>query len=290
MADTSNGICDLHVHSIFSDGLLKPDELVRRAHQAGVKAISLTDHDCVTGVQQAEAEARSLGMGFIPGMELSTTFKGTDVHVLGYNMDVTDKSLLGFLERFEAARFSRAEKMVLRLRDQGLKIIFDDVKDVAGPGPIGRPHVAEALLNNGQDNNFDEAFMFYIGRHCPAYVKKYELSPREAIEIIRAAGGLSVLAHPLVGQTGEGGVAEIVEFGLDGLEAIHPLLTQRSRDWLEELAVEKGLIITGGSDYHGDGRSRVDLGIIEVPFEFANRLMNMHKVQSPKPKVQSPLP
>ncbi len=271
------GLADLHLHSLYSDGLLSPEQLVKQAYSRGIQAMSLTDHDSVEGIAEARAAAQSLDMDFIPGVELSATYKNLDMHVLGYFVDTENASFLQFLERFQQGRYERAEKMVRRLRDQGLAINFEDVVEIAGPGPIGRPHVAEVLARTGQVSSFDHAFFYYIGRHCPAYVKKIEISPEQAAEIVHQASGLAVLAHPLVGPQTRKDVTEMLDAGLDGLEVLHPKLTKADSQWLKSVAEKEGLLVTGGSDYHGEKRSTMELGQFQVPLDFAKQLKQAHR-------------
>jgi predicted metal-dependent phosphoesterase TrpH len=263
---------DLHTHSVFSDGDLTPGELVQRAGEIGLSVISLADHDTIRGVGQALSAGREKGVEVIPCTELSTIFKGMDIHILGYYIDIENRNLKDWLLKFEHARARRAEKMVKNLNRQGLKIDFEDVMKEAGDGVIGRPHMAAALLRRGIVQSFDEAFYLYIGMHCPAYVRKYELKPEDAVDIIHRAGGLAVMAHPLVGRPCREDVLELTGCGLDGLEATHPKLSPADSEWIRRTAKGRGLLITGGSDYHGDSRGPGTLGENYVPVDYVQSL------------------
>ena len=269
----ADGRADLHTHSHYSDGVLAPAELVRSAHAAGIRALALTDHDSVAGLAEAQAESKRLGIAFIPGVELSSLHHGMEVHILGYGMDPKNPELLAALERFTQARRGRIEKMVGNLRGLGVAITLEQVLAEAGRGPLGRPHLAAALLKAGLVKNFDEAFAVYIGRRSPAYVEKYRLLPREAVDLIHAAGGLAVIAHPLIGRMTYDGIVALLAAGVDGLEVRHPKMPSEQGERLLQLARARGLLAGGGSDFHGENRSDAPLGQSTVPMSYAAPLL-----------------
>lgn len=262
---------DLHIHSTFSDGTLSPEEIVELAAEAGLAAISVTDHDNVAGVERAEVAARRHGLEVIPGVELSAIEIGTDVHVLGYFVDVGFKSLTEHLELFRDARRIRAQKMVEKLKDLGLEVSIEAVLAKAGPAAVGRPHVAEALVDEGLILSYEEAFRRYIGFDGPAYVPKYEISPARAVDLIHAAGGLAIIAHPGV-YLRDDIMRSIIAAGIDGIETVHPKHTAEATSRLRAMVKELGLVETGGSDYHGDNRGNTPFGDGTIPYDWVEIL------------------
>lgn len=262
---------DLHTHSTASDGVLAPAELVRRAHQVGLAALALTDHDTVEGLPEAEAEAGRLGVRLVPGVELSTDAIGREVHILGYYCRFDAEPLALLLEDMRAARRERLERIVARLNAAGVPVALERVRALAGGGSAGRPHVARALVEAGLAADVNDAFARFLGRGCPGYVPRKKLHPAEAVRAVVAAGGVAVLAHP--GLMGDDGViAELVASGLGGIEADYPAHTPEQAARYRRLAGALGLIPTGGSDYHGKGEHWGDLGGVRVPVEVVDRL------------------
>jgi len=267
------GWADLHTHSEFSDGVLAPAALVQAARQAGLKALSLTDHDTVQGLAEFVTEGMRQGILVIPGVELSTLHQDLEVHILGYGCNPDDAALRDALARFAAARRRRIEKMVGNLRALKVNISLEQVLAAAGKGPIGRPHLAEALVRAGLVRSFDEAFEVWIGRRSPAYVEKYRLLPQEAVALIHDAGGLAVIAHPLIGRMSYEGIVNLLEVGIDGLEIKHPKMYVERGEQLRRLAEERGLLLSGGSDFHGGLRSQAPIGQSVVPFAYAEAIL-----------------
>ncbi len=262
------GKADLHIHSTYSDGELAPAELVHRAKEIGLSVISISDHDTIEGVGEAESVGRESGVEVIPATELSAIFRGMDIHILGYYIDIGNRGLARSLDRFAEARARRAEEMVKNLRVQGVDLDFAEVREEAGLGVIGRPHIAAALHRKGFVRSFDEAFYVYIGMHCPSYVRKYELKPVEAVDLVHGAGGLAVLAHPFAGRLGEDDVIELLDSGVDGIEVFHPKMSRGESDRAIRIAGERGLLVTGGSDYHGDNRGPGSFGESVAPASY----------------------
>ncbi len=192
----SDGSVDLHCHTTASDGTFAPRELAEEARRRGLLAIAVTDHDSVAGIDEATARGAAIGVEIVPGLELSTDVDNGEVHILGYFIDREDPDLLGLLESQRVSRLERVRKMLDRLSDLGVQLSMDEVRRFSDGGPLGRPHVAQALIRAGQVGSWDEAFSRYIGRHAPAYVRRSKLSPHDAVRAILAAGGVSVLAHP----------------------------------------------------------------------------------------------
>lgn len=260
---------DLHAHTTFSDGLLSPEALVSRAVDKRLAALAITDHDTVEAIPRARAAAGT-ALQLVPGIEMSTAFEGADLHILGYYIDPDHAPLCERLVGFQEERRLRALAIVERLRAMGLPLDLEEVLELAGPGVIGRPHVAEAMVRAGMVNGFDEAFERYLGAHAPAYVPRPAFSPGEAIKLIHAADGVSVLAHP-GSQMPDGVIERLRGSGLRGIEVWHPQHGAATVRRFQALAQRLGLLTTGGSDFHGEHRS-VDLGELPVPISVLDPL------------------
>ncbi|MFC1967738.1 PHP domain-containing protein [Chloroflexota bacterium] len=266
---------DLHVHSSVSDGKYTPPEIVGKAAALGLSYISLTDHDSVDGITPARLAAADFpGLTVIPGVEISTEAPDREVHVLGYFIDYNDKALQTRLAGFTDSREERARKMIAKLGKLGINIEWSRVREIAGEGSIGRPHIAQAMLEKGYITSFAEAFDKYIGHGGPAYAERDKMTPAEAVELIIQADGLPVLAHPLTIDNPEALVIELKEAGLTGLEAHYKDYTAEERLLLADLANKYNLITTGGSDYHGiNDNDEIMMGEANVPLASAERLI-----------------
>ena len=260
----SEPVIDLHIHTTASDGTLTPEQIVHMATDSGFGAIAITDHDSVSGLEQALETAEQTACEVVPGVELSLTVDGVDLHLLGYYIDWTYAPLLERLESFRTVRAERAEKMVRNLNRLGISLSFEDVRNIAGSGAIGRPHVAEALVQAGVVHSTNEAFQKYIGYNGPAYEPKFKMSPTEGIALIRSAGGIAVLAHPATVRR-DALIPQFIAQGLQGLEVIHPDHNETTTQHYTNLARKLGLVMTGGSDFHGPGSSMSSLGEYTIP-------------------------
>ncbi len=265
---------DLHTHSSYSDGLLAPAELVEEAASRGVRILGLTDHDTVAGIPEARAAGERLGVEVIPGVELSTSLSGGEgVHLLGYFVDVEHPALLEGLAGYARARAERMERMIARLREVGAAIDEAWVREIAGQGTVGRPHLARALIEAGYVSTIPEAFDRYIGQGKPAYVPRPRVVPRDAIALVRAAGGVAVLAHPFSPGGVESVLDRLVPVGLAGMEVDYGEYSEADREVLRVIASRRGLIATGGSDFHGFARGAGrELGMAPVPIEAVQAL------------------
>lgn len=243
---------DLHVHSTVSDGCLSPCELVDLAKQKGLSAIALTDHDSTEGVAEAENRGRDMGLTVIPGVEISCEADDCEYHILGYGIDLADLPLLDRLARLRESRHRRLEQIVSRLAAHGINLDLQRVREIAGSGAVGRPHVAEALIERGYADSRAQAFQRHLNRGRPGYVPREKILPREAIDLIRAAGGVAVWAHP-GWQLQSAALAELVGYGLWGIEVWHPDHSPQRVRSLLDLVVPQGLHLTGGSDFHCAG-------------------------------------
>jgi 3',5'-nucleoside bisphosphate phosphatase len=272
---------DLHTHTTASDGVLSPAQLIARAAHLGLKVLAITDHDTTDGVTEAAQAAQAAGIELIPGVEINTDVPGNEVHVLGYYVDVTQQSFVDELARLREGRLGRARRMVEVLGELGAPISLERVLQLAGEGSIGRPHIAQALVEAGYAGSFNEAFDRYIGRNGPAYVPRMRFSPGEACTLIRHAGGVPVLAHPVY--FGPGGVIkapfdldlmlpDLLAAGLMGIEVYYPGYDAVTTEYLMNVARRHGLLLTGGSDYHGIQADHADVGAVYVPLKVARRL------------------
>ena len=266
---------DLHTHSNFSDGLLSPSALVELAVSRGVQVIALTDHDSTEGVPEAlEAASRHPGFTLIPGVEMSTDIPSGEVHVLGYFLDPNDEQLRKELASLRDSRRDRGRRIVEKLRKMGMEITWERVQAIAAGGSVGRPHVAQALLEKGHVASFQEAFELYIGRNGPAYVERTKMTPAETVALLRKSGAFPVLAHPREIDDLEGLLQDLVPAGLAGLEVYYQDYDEACIERLLSLARSHGLLPTGGSDYHGHGGEHERLpGDIPLPDEAVDAFM-----------------
>ena len=269
---------DLHVHTNCSDGLLWPEAVIDFCLKNEVKVLSITDHDTVDAHIQLRDYIKDKDIILVPGVELSTSWKSTDFHILGYFIDVKNPLFLEKISFFRQERLKRGEAIVKKLNSLGVDLSMETVRKMAGNSVMGRPHVADALVKEEYVLTIDEAFARYLGYHAPAYVPKQYLTPREAIKLIHKAGGLAVWAHPR--PTGQDGLLEkFVEMGLDGIEAFHPLHDNRANRHYTTLAKRYNILYTGGSDCHAR-RERILIGSQNVPYKCYKSLISAHEILS----------
>jgi len=270
---------DLHIHSTISDGQLSPADIVLKAAELGLTVMAITDHDTVDGIAPALVAAQAFpGLNVIPGVEISTDVPNGEVHLLGYFIDYTDPELEATLSRFRGSRVQRAQRMLTKLEAFGIHIEWQRVQEIAGSGSIGRPHIAQAMLEKGYIASLKEAFVKYIGRGSPAYVEREKMTPVEAVELVLRANGLPVLAHPLTTDVREMTVVELKAAGLVGIEVYYNGYTADEINGLLNLANRHNLIATGGSDYHGvDTNAETMIGGADVPMECVTRLIDLAK-------------
>lgn len=263
---------DLHVHTTASDGSTSPRDVVYKAKKLGLEAIAITDHDTFGGVEDALKAARDTGMEVITGIELSTEFENKEVHILGYLMDVNDKSLSSHLDFFKKSRVERIHKIVAKLQELNFPLSMEEVLEQAGNGTVGRPHVARVLVRKGVVNSIGEAFNEYIGHGGVAFVPRTKYTPVKAVNLIRQAGGVPVLAHPGLANL-DNYIPELVKKGLQGIEVYHPQHDQADIKHYLRIASRWDLLVTGGSDYHGpDARGHEALGTATVPYAVVEKL------------------
>jgi predicted metal-dependent phosphoesterase TrpH len=261
---------DLHLHTTFSDGTYSPEQLVIEANRSGFAAIAITDHDILDGIEPALLAGEQYGVEVIPGVELSAESDGEEIHILGFYMDCQNQQFREKLREFRGSRHVRAMGMVDKLNQLGMDIEYDDVFKRVDSTSVGRPHVAAALVERGHVATLSEAFSRFLGDGRPAYLPKQKLSPTEAVAMILEVDGIPVLAHPGVSQ--QDILPELVSSGLMGLEAFHPYHTVELSNYYCDLAKQYNLLITGGSDYHGQGKDKMAMGSIRLPYEYVDAL------------------
>ncbi|WP_028307286.1 PHP domain-containing protein [Desulfitibacter alkalitolerans] len=267
---------DLHVHTTASDGTLKPGQCIKMAVSLGLEAISITDHDTVGGLEEAFQEAiKYPGFTFVPGIEISTDYYNTEVHVLGYYINHNCKSLNDFLQEMRLEREERCKKIINRLKSIGVNVFYEDLKNYTKEGTIGRPHIAQLIVKSGYGVNLQDAFDKYLVKGRPAYVPRKKITPAQAIEIVNKARGLPVLAHPIfLGNRKQ--IINVLEQGFIGVEVEYPNQSLEFKTWLTLKAHKMGLVTTGGSDFHGDIKG-TQLGDFKVGFSIVKQLQKLKR-------------
>ncbi len=257
-------IIDLHVHSTESDGTLTPEDLVAEAKKAELAAFALTDHDTCQGVGKAMPLAASAGIELIPGIELSTDYHGKEVHIVGLYIDIENEQLLKKTAEYRKCRSERNALMVEALRKEGLSITMEELVAENPDCVITRANIARFLYEHGQIKSVREAFDRYIGDHCKCYVGRLKVASTDAVCLIKEAGGTAILAHPLLYGLSNTNLQKMIDelkpAGLDGLEAIYSTYTTGEEQQMKRLARENGLLISGGSDFHGSNKPDIALG------------------------------
>ncbi len=251
---------DLHTHSNRSDGTDTPTELVEKAKEAGLDVVALTDHDTTVGWDEAQAAADRVGIRLVKGLEVSTELSHRSIHLLGYEIDPADAPLLTELGKVIEGRSGRVPKFVARFKAIGIDVTAEEIlAKVGGADAVGRPHLADVLIDKGVVTSRDEAFRDYLSPGKPGYVGRYSIPTDAAIRLVKAAGGKAVLAHPWSRKSDvvldADRIAELVDAGLDGIEVDHPDHTEEQREGLRKIAAVHDLVVTGSSDYHGTGKS-----------------------------------
>ena len=289
---------DLHLHTTCSDGTLAPKELVQLCAERGLKVIAISDHDSTEGVEEALDAARAFPeLEVIPGVELSTDVPGSEIHMLGYFVDHRDAAFQRILTEFREGRQQRTQQMVERLNELGIDISLERVKELSKGGAIGRPHIAQAMVEAGYVKYPRDAFDRYIGRNGVAYAERVKLTPVEAINILVGHGAVPVMAHPTyaASKSDRDGVAslrdilsELKTAGLAGMEVYYADYTTEQVEWLAGLADDVGLIPCGGSDYHASGNpGESEPGSVGPATESVERLRSL-SLAGPRPGPTPP--
>ena len=268
---------DLHIHTTFSDGSYKPEEIIDMAQKKDFKTIAISDHDTLDGINPALEYASNKDIEVIPAIEFSTFEGKAEIHILGYFIDHEDDYLRKIVKKIFDSRKIRAQKMVELLNKQNIDITYNEVKNMASDDYIGRPHIAKLMIKKGYINEMKDAFTDqYIGNGGKAYVEKYKLSPVDAIDLILNTGGIPVLAHPVFINHGEAmdkqDIKKLKDTGLLGLEVYHSKHNEKTIEYYKNIAQELDLLITGGSDFHGENSPGVNLGDIRLSNEHIDKL------------------
>ena len=287
LASESSAGIDLHIHSTASDGTLTPSEILVKAITLGLKAIAITDHDTLLGSEAALANGIPPSLAFLTGIEISAaapagySINGS-VHILGYGIDPGDKALQGLLQVAQQGRKERTPKIIKRLKALGMDLDVEELSHIVGSAMVGRPHIAQLMLNKKMVTSIDDAFDRFLGKNKPAYVEKYRIPMPDAIDAINGAGGIAVLAHPHVNglkdaKIREAFVLELQSMGLKGIEAIYPDHPQWATEEYCLLARKHDLLITGGTDFHGAVTPNIEMGIgngsFHVPYHLYESLV-----------------
>lgn len=275
--------CDLHMHTIHSDGTLTPTALVKLAKKQGLSCIALTDHDTLSGVQEAQNAGSCVGVEVIAGVEISAICEPGTMHILGYFIDPKSRQLQEKLEEIQEARRQRNPMIIEKLRALGIEITLEEVERESGGDQIGRPHFAKVLVQKGHVQNFEEAFDRYLAKGCPAYVDKRKFTSRDSIQMIEEAGGIASLAHPktlkLDLKEFEQKLDELKSEGLKGLEVYSSCQNKDEATQFKKTADRLGLFVTGGSDFHGANRPQVPLGWMgdgaSIPYDMIDRMKKL---------------
>jgi predicted metal-dependent phosphoesterase TrpH len=278
---------DLHIHSTASDGTLAPAEIIALAVRLGLGAISITDHDSIAGSREALLSGIPADLGFLTGVEISAepppSYPGAgSIHILGYGLRLDDPELNRTLEKLQDSRRQRNPEIIARLNKLGIAIRIEEVEREAADGQPGRPHIAKLLVQKGVVKTIDDAFDRYLGNGKPAYVDKYRIESNRAIELINAAGGIPVLAHPCLLELErveplEDLLQEMMSMGLKGLEVYYPLHSPEQARQYADLALRHHLLMTGGTDFHGDIQPEIQMGVgkgdLHIPFALYEKLL-----------------
>ncbi|MGA9754837.1 MAG: PHP domain-containing protein [Desulfobaccales bacterium] len=286
-------LIDLHVHSTASDGSFAPAEVVRQAKEGGLTAMALTDHDTVDGLSEAVAEGERIELEVIPGVEISAQFPGGTMHILGLFVDYHNGRLDERLAVLKQARIDRNPQIIAKLNALGIPVTMARVEEISGGGQVGRPHIARALQEAGFVTSIQQAFDIYLRKGGKAYVGKFRFPPGQALAMIREAKGIPVLAHPFTLGLGSAYalknlVIELKGLGLAGLEVFYSEHTREQEALYLKLAQELGLLITGGSDYHGLNKPEITLGNMpcqeKLTYNLVEALKAWHRQAYPLPR------
>ncbi len=259
-------LVELHCHTTASDGAYAPAELVALAKQHGISLLAITDHDTIEGCAEAIEAGQQHRITVISGIEISALSAHGEVHILGYGIHPQDSATRERIASLRHVRVERAKRMLTRLEALGIHLDFERVRAIAGDGVIGRPHIARAMVEAGFVPSIQAAFDLYLAEGKPAFAPHVGLTPVQAVELIHAAGGVAVLAHPGLYQSkAEALMEELLAVRLDGIEAHYPLHTPEQIAHFSAFAHERGLLITGGSDYHGPLAEGAALGSVQLP-------------------------
>ena len=270
---------DLHLHTTYSDGSLTPEDLIRKAKKIGYTAIAITDHDTLQGVKPALKRANQYNIEVVPGIEFNTSLNGNDVHILGYYINLENKFLKNLLDKIKKERRERIKKMVKLLKElYGYEISLKEIKEISENNIMGRAHIARLLTEKGYVNKWEEVFNKYIGKGKPAYVDRNKITPFKAIDIIKKAEGIPVIAHPGLIKNNQI-VQTLIKYGVEGLEIYYLEHTAKQIEYFKKIAQRNELFITGGSDCHGPkNKDGLRLGKIRLDYKYLKELKNYKSI------------
>jgi predicted metal-dependent phosphoesterase TrpH len=283
---------DLHLHTTASDGVMTPSEIVSYAKAKGLQAIAITDHDTIEGLEEGLKKGAKIGFEVIPGIEVSAVHSNGSMHLLGFFLDIHHPFLNERLKYLQNARAERNPKIVEKLNRMGIDVTYEEVCRASGGGQVGRPHFAQVLLEKRYVRSFQEAFDRFLKKGASAYVDKFRFTAKEAIHFIREAGGVAVLAHPnTLDLNGfaelESFIAQLVQEGLEGMEVYYPEHSSLETAQYKALAERHGLLITGGTDYHGIEKNGLEIGVgrgdMRLPYSMVEKLKGARNRPLPKP-------
>lgn len=262
---------DLHIHTIYSDGTCSPKEVIYRAEELGLAAISITDHDSVDGLEEALGMSKKVKVEIVPGIEMSADVGEDEVHLLAYYLDCKNRDFLSRLNEFQAARVKRNQKLIRRLEELGMEIDHRELKGLATKGVISRLHIARLMVKKGYVPSIGVAFEEWLNPGRPAHVKKMDISPFQIICLILKAGGVPVFAHPYLSARDDL-ILDLVKAGLKGIEVYHSAHNHQISEHYRKIAQRYHLLITGGSDCHGEAKGRMLIGTVKVPISLLKDL------------------
>lgn len=265
---------DLHTHSTASDGTFSPSALVAYGLKKGLKALALTDHDTTAGLEEALEAARGTSLELVPGIELSTTWQGRDLHIVGLDIDYKNHYFQETLLEFQDSRNHRNEKIISLLQKEGITISKEDMEGAFPDSVWTRAHFGRFLMEHGWVGSMNEAFDRYLGDHAKCYVPREKITPAMAIRLIHEGDGIAVFAHPILCRLSEDRLesltAQLARAGLDGIEAIYSTYRPQEEFFVRQLAKRHGLKCSGGSDFHGSNKPHIDLGVgkgnLRIPY------------------------
>lgn len=284
----------MHTHTTHSDGSATPEELIELASAKRARAVAVTDHDTVAALVEARAAADRFGIEFVAGIEISAEYSPGTMHILGYCIDDESAALAAKLDELKKAREERNPQIASRLRTLGFDVSYDEVVRLAGNTVVGRPHFARLMIEKGYVASIQEAFDRFLKKGAAAYVEKARLSPAESIALIHDVGGVAVLAHPYQLKLSSHEeldqlVGELADLGLDGVEAVYSRHSAAERASYSEIAARNGLLVTGGSDYHGSYKPDIGivtgLGDLDVPYELLEAVKARAAARSRRPRA-----
>ncbi len=273
-------IIDLHTHTTESDGSFTPEELILEAKKVGLSAIAITDHDSMAGIRKAMPVAIANDIELIPGIEFSTDYNGKEVHVVGLYIDTEHPHLLEKLKEFHESRTNRNALMIENLQKEGFAITMEELLAENPDCVITRANIARFLYEHGMIPSIQTAFEKYIGDHCKCYVNRFKVTPMDAVHLIKEAGGIAILAHPLLYHMSDANLQKLIDdmkvAGLDGIEAIYCTYSPSEERQMKKLAQDNGLLISGGSDFHGTTKPKLNLGTgygkLFIPYEVLDKI------------------